>query len=66
MAQERIKLLKHRPPIAVAQMAARPEEGRGDSIRGARGCLNVTQEIKGGVQQSRDHDQTAGLGWRRP
>jgi hypothetical protein len=49
MPQEIVKQLHDRPPVPVAEMAAGPEESRGDSIRRARGAFDLAQEVNSGL-----------------
>jgi hypothetical protein len=62
MAKELIEHLKHDPTIPVVDVAPTPKEGRCDSIDRAPRALDVTQQIKRGLQvSSGDHDQMVSL-----
>jgi hypothetical protein len=62
MAKKRIEQLKHDPTIPVVDVAPAPKEGRCDRIDRAPCALDVTQQIKRGLQASSgDHDQMVNL-----
>jgi hypothetical protein len=62
MAKKLIEQLKHDPTIPVVDVAPTPKEGRCDRIDRAPRALDVTQQIKRGLQASSgDHDQMVSL-----